>query len=152
MNRKLKFRVIGYGTPMMEVDSLIFNTSVGIVATTKEGEFRLNDKGVHLMQYTGYKDYNGKEIYEGDIVEVVWWFEPKTREQTKQELIINRGGVLKDRWAIINIHDNGIFYTPVFPELDDNHDDDEETNFDEFMAKSSEVIGNIYENPELIEP
>ena len=104
------------------------------------------------QQYTGCHDSANKEIYEGDIVEVVWWFEPKTREQTKQELIINRGGVLKDRWAIINIHDNGIFYTPVFPELDDNHDDDEETNFDEFMAKSSEVIGNIYENPELIEP
>lgn len=151
MKREIKFRAIGYGAPMIEVNSLIFNTSVGTVATTKEGELRLNDKDVHLMQYTGYKDYNGKEIYDGDIVEVVWWFEPKTREQTKQELIVTRGGVIKDRWAIISIRNNGIFYTPIFPELDEDYDEDEECgNFDEFMAKNSEVIGNIYENPELL--
>lgn len=75
-----------------------------------------------LQQYTGLKDKNGKEIYEGDIIQdttdnnhVVVWYE-------------NRCG-----WAF-----DDIGRTPAHSingELDQSQ---------------CEIIGNIYENPELI--
>lgn len=78
-------------------------------------EFDVNND-VILMQYTGYKDMNGKEIYEGDIVryyddiyEVKWM------------------------WAGFYIHSL-------------------QNGFDELATNENfvEVIGNIYENPELL--
>ena len=65
-----------------------------------------------LMQYTGLKDKNGKEIYEGDII--------KWRKGTE--------GVWADQfWA----------FAVKFPFICGN-------------AYLGEVIGNIYENPELL--
>ena len=77
-------------------------------------------------QYTGLKDKNGKEIYEGDIV--------------------------CDRWAN--------FYTPIFRNgiymaynVKDLHLTKQEpsTQFNVIWKNGCEVIGNIYENPELLE-
>lgn len=78
-----------------------------------------------IMQYTGLKDKNGKEIYEGDIVsmfhntqfsEVKWNSEYGCWEIKVQLLIHNEG------WDLLGNH-----------------------------LEQCEVIGNIYENPELLE-
>lgn len=70
-----------------------------------------------LMQYTGLKDKNGKEIYEGDILAVDQYGDVINYP------VIFKGGkfCLEDGW---------------------------ETSFDIIQT---EVIGNIYENPELLE-
>ena len=72
-----------------------------------------------LMQYTGIKDTNGVEIYEGDIVKCGYG-----RENTEVIEYINGGfgynGNTWDYWE------------------------------DEWGHEKMEVIGNIYENPELI--
>jgi uncharacterized phage protein (TIGR01671 family) len=74
-----------------------------------------------VMQYVGLKDKNGKEIYEGDIV--------------KQD-----DGLLSDvRWRI-----NGCdFVLNQFQAVGSY-------NFGFQINKGVEVIGNIYENPELL--
>ena len=77
-----------------------------------------------VMQYTGLKDKNGKEIYEGDIVKV---WEPFNVSQV----------------AVVKFND-GCFdivgKTLTFRDY-----------LKCFVAnKSIEVIGNIYENPELL--
>jgi uncharacterized phage protein (TIGR01671 family) len=75
-----------------------------------------------LMQYTGLKDKNGREIYEGDIV--VDAYDRESRE-ISFECKFKRGQWLLVGWKELELfHDTGRFYW--------------------------EVIGNIYENPELV--
>ena len=69
----------------------------------------------HIMQYTGLKDKNGKEIYEGDILNSVGFYLSEVKYD--------------DNYA-------------QFVATDINFLDSEEQEW--------EVIGNIYENPELL--
>ena len=81
-----------------------------------------------LMQYTGLKDKNGKAIYEGDILET----EP-------QKKIIGRGF----RTAVD--YRNGMFcFNPL-----ENRDINRHA-LCLLMDYEPEIIGNIYENPELL--
>lgn len=78
-----------------------------------------------LMQYTGLKDKNGKEIYEGDIV--------KTYESNIIcEVIFSEGAMFMLRWNDKKWGNNEYHHYGV-------------------GAFILEVIGNIYENPELLE-
>ncbi|MCR6846251.1 MULTISPECIES: YopX family protein [Bacillus] len=72
------------------------------------------------MQYTGFKDKNGKEIYEGDIVEYDGWF--YIIKWDKEET----GFYMHDK---------------------NNHEDDHLRMID---ISVGEIMGNIYENQNLI--
>jgi uncharacterized phage protein (TIGR01671 family) len=101
-----------------------------------ESAWRLFDE-VDLMQYTGLKDNNGKGIYEGDIIvyEIyngvgiesyyarVFWSENEEKYKNRFE------------WLIAYLETDG------FDALSRPAAYNEEL----------EVIGNIYENPELLE-
>ena len=82
------------------------------------------DENLVLMQYTGVKDKNEKEIYEGDIVEAA----------TENTLFI-----WEVRW-------DGGGYFALKKGKDDWVDFDDINNYTDGI----EVIGNIYENPELL--
>jgi len=95
-----------------------------------------------IIQYTGFHDKNGKEIYEGDIIRLRIEYghlnEPEVeldRTYTGQIVIIASKGVCLKR---PKYHDHitgkpgkADYYYPI-------------------SAYRSEIIGNIYENPELI--
>jgi len=76
-----------------------------------------------LMQYTGLKDSKGKEIYEGDIVNFVTYEEEKLEVYWYNETC---------GWQMKRIVGSGTMFIP---------------NYTDYL----EVIGNIYENPELLE-
>lgn len=75
----------------------------------------------HLMQYTGLKDKNGAEIYEGDIVKAKGEY-PAIIEFSFGSFCINHIG-FAGKWTSIR----------------------------DVATDRYEVIGNIYENPELLE-
>lgn len=77
---------------------------------------------IELMQYTGLKDKNGKEIFEGDIVEV------------EAQCI---GG--RDFKGVVKFYDCSFFI---------DNGEDVILLFDEVDPRI--VLGNIYEHPELL--
>ena len=81
-------------------------------------EYELNDE-IALLQYTGFKDKNGKEIYEGYIV----------REKYGVEI------------PMVVTWDDAGFRTLG------KHNGEQYVGY---VKDSCEVIGNIYENPELL--
>ena len=92
-------------------------------------------KEVVLMQSTGLKDKNGVEIYEGDIVQSTWYDVDNNPYKKKGEITFV-----------------GAQYVIVY----DSQFDVEtgEITYDAHSltyAEDAEVIGNIYENPELLE-
>ena len=84
-----------------------------------------------VMQYTGLNDKNGKEIYEGDIIRVNDY---RDGDRT-YEVIFEKGCYL-----------GNCIYTPRITTPQKTLLCD----LDFFVHQSQEIIGNIYENPELI--
>ena len=88
------------------------------------GEWIVNND-IHLMQSTGLLDKNGKEIFEGDIVDY------------------------KGRKALVSWH--GSYASFIYRFVDELQKRNAEWNSLYLAYMRCEVIGNIYENPELWE-
>lgn len=97
---------------------------------------RKNKDRFVLMQSTGVKDKNGVEIYIGDIVRGV-----RPNLDNEAETVETIGQVVEDCCEVVIEDENGT-YDPF------------ENYFAIVYQKGKaeiEVIGNIYENPELME-
>lgn len=116
---------------MVQVDALVFDEQV-IKATYKNGNVVKEDlKNYVLMQSTGLKDKNGKEIFEGDIL--------TTGERT---------GVVKNHRTLgfyVNDARGDNWWFGCDVDLADFED------FTRDVAEKIEILGNIHENPELAE-
>ena len=116
----------------------------GLLVKCRDGEYMI-DIGHHgssvyktvipetIGQYTGMTDRNGKKIFEGDLVNVErcegWnWSGPATYESPIVEVEWNEGAAGFTPFCIYDC-DCGIYY----------------------FAVDVEVIGNIHDNPELLE-
>ncbi len=117
MDREIKFRAWDKKNKFLRIDFHIYanNADIGMLfVSNHEMPFykEMDNEDYILMQYTGLKDKNGKEIYEGDILE-------------------NRFPHL-ERKSIIIKWDINCFNTPR-------------------ISWQWEIVGNIYESPELLE-
>lgn len=101
----------------------LYNSSTDARLVTGDPNAILNTPGI-LMQFTGLKDKNGKEIYEGDLL-----YCKKTSEMFPDE----------DRWISDVRYSEASFTYRGDDPLEENE-----------CLEEMEVIGNIYENPELL--
>lgn len=85
-------------------------------------------------QYTGLHDKNGKEIYEGDIIEFSY------------DMFIGNFDTFVAKGKIV--FEEGAFYVEVFE--NERTTEDEAYLLYSINLDTIEVIGNIYENKELL--
>ena len=129
--RELKFRAfIKKDKRMSEVYNLCWSGGLEISLQFKSKNLYedLDDSECILMQYTNIKDKNGKEIYEGDVVNMV----------SKKGVSISR---------------RVVFYNGSFRLIKSKkgRNSAKKNLFAQKVYKAKlEVIGNIYETPELV--
>ena len=129
MNREIKFRLWDTNEKeFVEPKQIAVKGNGEVMADTGKEWIEDIDKDYFIvMQYTGLKDKNGKEIYERDIVECGYG---------KGEVIFKSGCFwvqwIDDKEAYMEwLHSRKGTYIRTDDEL-------------------FEIIGNIYENPELL--
>lgn len=121
MNERFKFRAYNRKTKKLIYDVELINK--------RFVEF-VEDKNIVLMQSTGLKDKNGKLIYEGDML--------GTDLKRPYNIVVFRNGMF-----MLECEDtNGIYYDLFCGVCDDLKKDIDRCN--------NEIIGNIYENKELL--
>jgi len=132
--REIKFRFWSPKTKCIYADTGL--SSLGVNNAIEKA----NEVGYIFMQYTGLKDKNGKEIYEGDIVRYTY-ISGFNAEEDYREGADNLGNETQCVGSVE--FENGEFT----PRPDGSYPAD---GFYAWRTWDFEVIGNIYENPELL--
>ena len=121
---------------------IIGKFSDGSTSVPLKFEDKRNGEDVILLQSTGLKDKGGKEIFEGDILEI-----------QGIRMIVKFGSYEYVESSKSNGHTLGVVYDGLgfYVECINAADPDRISPFEPETLKNSQIIGNVYENQELLE-
>jgi uncharacterized phage protein (TIGR01671 family) len=132
--REIKFRLFWY-KKIYQINTIQWYSTGKVNRVTaiyEDGETTKwlypNNKNIVLLQYTGLKDKNGKEIYEGDILNSLY-----RSDGCK--------GIYEVQWSDIR--------ASFFAKRHGEHQQMLVSIFPSDLQRC-EIIGNIYENPDLL--
>lgn len=132
MNRQIKFRAWDTVEKKMRLEALeIKDIGVGEGSVVASEDVVQTDHPLKWMQFTGLKDKNGKEIYEGDMVAHCWHEAEEQHESCP---------ALRSPWSIGFLNGAFCFQRDSAPNM----------YFNQITDEQLEIIGNIFENPELL--
>lgn len=139
MTREIKFRAWDKFKNEMVQNVTVLAPVYGPSAESRYtgGEIYISQKSdYNIMQYTGLKDKNGKEIYELDIIKTIY----------------KNGYSLSE--VCFGDYDNGIHYDGEESGngwyVKERSTIWKDISIQAFRQTIGEIIGNIYENPELL--
>lgn len=150
--RKIKFRAFGvfqahFGSPKFEMkydvfvkDGIAYILSQEFGCSISSPTALEKCRNAKVMQYTGLKDKKSVEIYEGDVVR---FHDPDKQDEALLDKISGVGFIkwadccLFRYWVSSLVEKDGFRLGFAMGDLGD--------------LENVEVIGNIYENPELLE-
>lgn len=119
MNREIRFRVWCKHFKEWEKDEIFISQSGDIYHLSKSSGFLIVRPDTHIVErYTGLRDKNGKEIYEGDIIKII---DVKFSSRPSP--------------TIIKVEYNNEYAGFCIGGS---------------LVESMEILGNIHENPELL--
>lgn len=132
MNREIKFRAWDKTvSKMVEIGEMVVGetTTAWIKNIDGSSHMIVHGESGEFMQYTGLKDKNGKEIYEGDILEKDVYDKPfsDTRKSCKMTMKI--------------VFSEGAYHGITIKN---------QKGYRYGVGVGGEIIGNIYQNPELL--
>lgn len=138
MNREIKFRV--WDGDNSEGNTMHYTTALNVYENCLVAGFKFmfphyqNNDGKAIMQFTGMKDKDGKEIYEGDILVIgapkFGYLRNLNNEYIKYQVIFQRCEYMLSRTG------NGVIWGRL-------------SRIQELIYEC-QIVGNIYENPELL--
>ncbi|MCG0691117.1 YopX family protein [Lactiplantibacillus plantarum] len=127
LNKMLVVYRISFDGPVDGVQVHCYLDDRGAEGST---EYAYDGDGLILEQFTGLKDVNGKEIYEGDIVQPVLSY---TNSKIGKPFEVKKGNYVYGKWIAKDVSSKGFGVDGYY------------------FSNEIQTVGNVHENPELLE-